>query len=103
LLHRKPEARLLSIAYFVVALVSSGVFFLAPGHEARLTALTAAQHALLPFVSTSASSPAVPAHLQMVFGLVGGLVGAVVPLYFLVTRRAAFRPPSDPIWPDAPG
>jgi hypothetical protein len=97
-------ARLVSIGYFVFGILSSGVFFLAPGRDARLTELIARQHVLFPVMTTSQPAPVLPMQMLMMFGLVAGLVFAMVPLYFLVTRRAAFVPASsDPIWPDAPG
>jgi len=104
LLRLKPLARLVSIGYFVFGILSSSVFFLAPGHDARVTELMARRQAFLPFTSTSQFvPPAVPTNRLMVVGLAVGLLGTALPLYFLVTRRAAFAPVEpDPIWPDAP-
>jgi hypothetical protein len=104
LLRLEPLARRIAIGYFVFGILSSGVFFLAPGHDARITELIARQDAAFPSLATPASQqPVLPVRMLMVFGIVGGVIGAAIPLYFLVTRRAAFTPPSDPIWPDAPG
>jgi len=102
LLRLKPTARTVAIGYFVFGILSTTVFFLAPGRDARLTDLMARQHAVFP-TSPPRTSPVLPTNILMMFGLGGGLVFAALPLYFLVTRRAAFAPvETDPIWPDAP-
>lgn len=99
----KPAARLVAIGYLIFGLVNSSVFFLAPGREARFTELFARQHAAFPFMTPTAPTQNLPAHMAMIFGLVIGVAGAAVQIYFLATRRAAFETASsDPVWPDAP-
>jgi len=89
----KPMARLIAIGYFVFAILSSSVFFLAPGREARITAVLDRQPSLLRYSPTSETRSPSPQMFRvfMVFGLIGGFVGAAVPLYFLIVNGAAFK------------
>jgi len=95
LLRLKPIARRVAIGYFAFGILSSGVFFLAPGRDARMADLMARQHALFPSLRTSDPAAPLPSQMLMVFGVIGGVFGAAVPLYFLVTRGAAFEPAGE--------
>ncbi|HEX5071338.1 MAG TPA: hypothetical protein VFV78_14070 [Vicinamibacterales bacterium] len=90
LLRTMRMARILAIAYFVFAILSSGVFFLAPGRDARMAALMSRQAIVVPSPDEGPQL-ASPVRAVMAFGFVGGLVAAAVPLYFLIANRAAFE------------
>ena len=96
LLRLKPAARAVAIAYFVFAILNSGVFFLAPGRDTRLTALLHRQQGMMQLAPADEATEWSAPRMLMTFGFGAGFVGAAVPLYFLIARRAAFEPEKTP-------
>lgn len=93
LLRLRPAARMAAIIYFSFVFVNSAVFYFAPGGHARLVALMESQQSMFPWVrlfQRQAEFQFDPTPLLMV-GAVAGLVMITVPLYFLVTRKAAYE------------
>jgi hypothetical protein len=92
LLRLNRAARLAAIGYFTFALLNIGVFYLAPGAKDRFLALMYAQQSLLPWIPTWQNQVGYQlaiGPLQIV-GIIAALIGVVVPIYFLVTRKEAF-------------
>ena len=91
LLRLNPTARIAGIAYYVFAIVNAGTFYLAPGARERMLALIGASQAMFPWMKPMQESgpqfDLMP--FMTVFGVIG-LLGVLVPLYFLITRRQAF-------------
>ena len=92
LLRLKPLARQAAIALYSFGIVNGFVFYFAPGGQARMLALMQSQNSMFPW------SKMLPAQQQFqlpmpffVFFAAAGLAVAAVPIYFLVTRRAAFE------------
>lgn len=92
LLRLRPLARQAAIALYAFGLVSSLVFYFAPGGQARMLALMQRENSMFPW------SKMLPAeqqfHLPTSFFFVfaaAGLAVATVPIYFLVTRSVAFK------------
>ena len=84
----------MSIAYLLFGLLSGAVFFLAPGSDARLTELIDWQRRLMPLAGISSNPPVwsfYPALNIIRSSIIFGVVFTLVPLYFLVARRAAFH------------
>jgi len=92
LLRMKPAGRLMGIGYFTFAFLNSAIFFVAPGRSARLTRFLALQQSMFPWMPSSDANS--PFHIDimpfLMFGAVCGLILCCVPLYFLVTAKAAF-------------
>lgn len=93
LLKLKPAARVAAIAYFGFGCLNMAVFYCAPGATARVQALFESEKAMFPWMQMvpSTSQFQVSATPFIVIGVVGGLIGALVPIYFLVTRKQAFE------------
>src|SRR5262249_54651181 len=89
LLRLNPYARLVGIGYFVFAILNSAVFFFAPGGRARMARMVEFQHSLFPGLQ-GASPQMDPMPLILVGGVIAFL-SALVPLYFLITKKHAFE------------
>lgn len=93
LLRLNPAARMAAILYFVFGAVNTSVFYIAPGGHARAAALMDSQKSMFPWMRLYQSQT------QFVFDptpfvVVGSLIGvivAMIPVYFLITRRLAFE------------
>ena len=94
----RPTARLAGLVYFAFAAANSGVFFLAPGAGTRMAALREWQKSFSPF----GHLPSLPqpqfnldfAPFYTVLAVVGGvcgIAGMAMQIYFLITRKAAFK------------
>ena len=91
LLRLNPTARIAGIAYYVFAIFNVGTFYFAPGGHDRLQALVSASQAMFPWMKQmQESGPQVDLMPFMTMGGVVGLLGVLVPLYFLITRKQAF-------------
>jgi hypothetical protein len=93
LLRLKPAARMAAIIYFVFGAVNTAIFYLAPGSHTRLAALLATEQTMFPWMQPLQSQPQFlfdPAPM-LVIGGVAGAVAATIPLYFLITRKAAYE------------
>jgi hypothetical protein len=92
LLRLKEDARKAAIAAYVFGLVNSAVFNFAPGGTVRMRAFMDMQTQMFPWTRTPQSGqfPQFDPMLFMKMGAALGTVAAVVPLYFLVTRKHAF-------------
>ena len=93
LLRLQPAARTMGVVYCVLLFVNAAVFYLAPGGRTRVADL---------LQRSQKSNPLVPAWPSQAFstmditpfflmGAVAGLIGLLVPLYFLITRKEAFE------------
>jgi len=93
LLRLKPAARIAAIIYFVFGSVNAAIFYLAPGGHARMLALMERQQSMFPWMRMLPDQPEF--HFDtapfMVMGAVSGLIGIMVPLYFLITRKVAYE------------
>ncbi len=91
LLRLNPTARIAGIAYYVFAILNAGTFYLAPGGHDRMLALVSASQAMFPWTQQmQQSGPQFdPMPFMTVFSVIG-LLGILVPLYFLITRKQAF-------------
>ncbi len=93
LLRLKPTARIAAIVYSVFGAVNAAVFYLAPGGHARMLALMQYQQSMFPWMRVLPNQPEY--HFDttpfMVMGAVCGLIGMMVQLYFLITRKVAFE------------
>jgi hypothetical protein len=92
LLRLRPAARMAAIVYFAFAFVNSSVFYAAPGAHARALLLTESERSMFPWMRMLQSQPNFQIDLTpfFTFGAVAGLIGALIPLYFLITRKFAF-------------
>ncbi len=86
-------ARVAGIWYFVFAFLNMAAFHVLPGGRARMMDLWERQQAMFPWIPRGEGQPAYPFDPvpMMVMVVVIGLVGSVVPLYFLITRKHAFE------------
>jgi hypothetical protein len=92
LLRLKSAARVGAIIFYVFACLNTMIFYFAPGAHDRMSSLLAREQEFFPWMR------AFPNQTQFNFDdkpflLVGAacaLLGTVVPLYFLITRKAAF-------------
>jgi hypothetical protein len=89
LLRLNPYARVVGIGYFAFAILNSAVFFFAPGGRARMARMVELQHSLFP--GLQGASPQIDPRPFILVGGVIGLLAALVPLYFLVTKKHAFQ------------
>jgi len=95
LLRLKLIARTVAIAYYVFFFVNTAIFYLAPGGRSRMLEMFRISQSMFPFIKPLgvdnqfvAPSNATP---FLLMGVVGGLIGIMVPLYFLITRQKAFE------------
>ena len=79
------------IAYYIFAFLNIGVFYIAPGGYGRILAMVQASQAMFPWTKQmQQAGPQLDPIPFTRFGMVIGLIGALVPLYFLITRKKAF-------------
>jgi len=90
LLHLHPIARQAAIAFFVFGLVNGTVFYFAPGGRARVLSLIHNQNSMFPWLPSNQTQFQVDSMLLFIYCAVLGLAVAAVPIFFLVTRKAAF-------------
>jgi hypothetical protein len=91
LLRLNPTARIACIAYYVFAIFNIGTFYFAPGARDRILTLVSASQAMFPWMKQMRESgPQLDLVPLMTLGGVIGLLGVLVPLYFLITRKEAF-------------
>lgn len=93
LLRFKTPAVTLGITYISLMAVSSASFYLVPGAGERMRALLAVQRATFPWMGSFEQNPSFPFDGTpfLYFGAIAGLILMTVPLYFLVTRKQAFK------------
>jgi len=97
LLRLKPVARIACIVYYVFAFLNIGVFYFAPGGHDRILTMVNASQAMFPWTKQmQQAGPQIDLIPFMRFGMVIGLIGALVPLYFLITRKEAFAAKGTP-------
>ncbi|HST10827.1 MAG TPA: hypothetical protein VLL05_10655 [Terriglobales bacterium] len=92
LLKLRPWARQAAIGLYAFGFVNMAVFYLAPGARGRVEALLESQTSTFwweKMLPNQAQVHIDPAPLLPVFAVIG-LIGVAVPIYFLVTRKAAF-------------
>jgi hypothetical protein len=92
LLRLKSWGRTVAIALYVFGFLNGFVFYFAPGGHARAVSLMQTQRAVFPWLKTVPAEQQfdMPVQMFVVFAIIG-LIGALVPVYFLVTRKAAFE------------
>jgi hypothetical protein len=93
LLRVKPAARTVAVAYYLFLFVNSAVFYLAPGARLRMLDLMQRSQAMFPWMQPWPQQGAFPfdATPFLILGACGGLIGLLVPLYSLITRKQAFE------------
>jgi len=92
LLRLNPTARTVGIAYFLFVLMNTVVFYFAPDGESRMLDLIQRSQSSFPWMQPPphlAFSLDMKPFLRM--GMVAGLLGVLLPLYFLITRKAAYE------------
>lgn len=92
LLRLKPAVRTAGIIFYTFGFVNAAVFYFAPGGHARLLALLQTQQSMFPWMRPFMTHPEFqfdPISF-LILGTVGGLVGIMLPMYFLITRKFAF-------------
>jgi hypothetical protein len=91
LLRLNPATRIAAIAYYVFAIFNIGTFYFAPGGHDRMQALVSASQAMFPWTKQmQQSGPQFdPMPFMTVFSVIG-VLGILIPLYFLITRKQAF-------------
>lgn len=92
LLRLSPVARKAAIAYFVVGFINVEIFYLLPGGADRMLSLLMRQQASLPWGRMGQAQDIFQGNLKplLIIGAFAAVVGFVVPLYFLITRKYAF-------------
>lgn len=93
LLRLNPSARLAGICYYVFSFINVGIFYLAPGPQARLEALMEKEQSLFPWMPLRQNQSGYAFNLKpfLILGFCGAVIGIAVPLYFLITRKSAFE------------
>jgi hypothetical protein len=96
LLRLKPSARTVGVAYYAFFFVNMAVFYLAPGGRSRVLEMLQKSQASMPWIQGQAAQYGDPFQFMsstpyLVFMAATGLTFALVPLYFLVTRKDAFE------------
>jgi len=97
LLRLQRLARSVGVAYYSFFLVNMAVFYLAPGGRSRMLELMQKSLPSFPWSATfrwqNQINPEFTSMLSkgFVMGACMGLVGLLVPLYFLVTRKEAYE------------
>lgn len=86
LLRLRPVARTLAIYYSIFAIANAVVFWVRPGHEARMAEMMTASGSFFHFPPPPVTFPMLP-----IFAVSIAVLG--VQIYFLVTRKKAFEPP----------
>jgi hypothetical protein len=91
LLRLNPTARIAGIAYYMFAILNVGTFYFAPGGRDRMLAVISASQAMFPWMKPmQESGPQFDLMPFMIVMKVIALLGMLVPLYFLITRKQAF-------------
>jgi hypothetical protein len=93
LLRLKPWARQAGIALYGFGFINMIAFYFTPGAHARMLALMESQNSMFPWFKVLPNQPQFhfdPTPFSTIFGILGTVVIAV-PIYFLITRRAAFE------------
>ena len=93
LLRLKPLARQVGVWYYIALMVNALVFYFVPGGKARFAAFFEAQEKMFPWMSWMRHQPGFvfdPLPF-MYFGACVGIIVMAIPIYFLITRKAAFE------------
>lgn len=92
LLRMKLTARIVAIAYFCFGFVNGAIFYLAPGGNSRISALIKTSQEIYPWMQLSQNQPFMFDFTPLIaVGACMGLAVVMIPLYFLITRKAAFE------------
>jgi hypothetical protein len=93
LLRLKPVARTVGVAYYGFVFVNMAVFYLAPGGRLRMLDLIQRSQSMFPWMQPWPNQAGFrfDATPFLILGACSGLVGLLVPLYFLITRKQAFE------------
>jgi hypothetical protein len=93
LLRLQPWARKAAIGLYGFGLLNTAVFYFAPGGRARMVALMENQRSMFGWETMLPNQPLVHMDLGPLFPIFAmlGLIGAALPIYFLMTRKAAFE------------
>jgi hypothetical protein len=92
LLRLRPAARLGAIVYYTFACANTIVFYFAPGAHDRMSALLEKEGAVFPWMRALPNQSQVhfDATPFLLIGAVTALLGTIIPIYFLITRKTAF-------------
>ena len=93
LLRLQPWARKTAIGLYGFGLLNTAVFYFAPGGRARMVALMESQRSMFGWETMLPNQPLVHIDLSPLFPIFAmlGLIGAALPIYFLIRRKAAFE------------
>jgi len=93
LLKLKPVARTLALAYFTFSLLNIAVFYLGPGHQARVATFIDTQTSMMRWMVPAGAYPQEQFHpaFFLIVGFVFGAIAIAVQMYFLFTRKSAFQ------------
>jgi hypothetical protein len=93
LLRLKPAARTVGVAYYGFWFLNMSVFYLAPGGRLRMVDMMRKSQSMFPWMQPWPNQAGFPFDVTpfLILGACGGLVGLLVPLYFLITRKQAFE------------
>jgi len=95
LLRLKPLARSLGVFYYAFFFVNMAVFYLAPGGRSRMLDLMQKSLPSFPWMQAERWQNQILPQFNttpfLVMGACLGLLGVLIPLYFLVTRKQAFE------------
>jgi hypothetical protein len=84
MLRWRPRAHALAMGIYVFGLINLISFFVIPGSFGRM------DEVFLELAPRALAAPVFPTEMIFRFGMIAGVIGAVVPLWFLITRRSAF-------------
>lgn len=93
LLKLRPIARTLALAYFTFSLLNIAVFYLGPGHQARVAAFIDTQTSMMRWMGPAGAYSQEQFHPAsfLIVGFVSGAIAIAAQMYFLFTRKAAFQ------------
>jgi len=91
LLRLDPMARLVAIGYFLFSFLNAAVFYLAPGADARIRSLMTSSQALFAMPGYTDPYQNLGPRFLVVPGMIGLLIGVGIPLFILLSTRAAFE------------
>ena len=93
LLRMKLTARVVAIAYFCFGFVNGAIFYLAPGGNSRILNLITRSQEIFPWMQPwQNQQPFVLDFKPLIaVGVCMGLAVVMIPIYFLITRKAAFE------------
>ncbi len=92
LLKLQPAARATAIAWFIFGFLNNAVFVLAPGRNARMSALFERSMRMYPWINSQAFPFRFDITPFVYVGMIFGMALLAIPLYFLITDRKAFQP-----------